>query len=380
MADSGEVTRCVSCFSRTLVPVLDMGMQPLAERMGSTRTYPLRLVRCVNCSLVQLSYIVPQEEMFPEDHPFVTGNSAGNRVHFRDLARAMRNLISPGDLVVDIGCNDGTFLAELRMAAPGVRVAGVEPTGQGGKASGLGIHVFKDFFTCRTSQQIASELGPAAVVTASNVLAHVPDPHGFLAGVSGLLAPGGIFITENHDWESIECGLQIDAVYHEHLRYYSVSSLSFMLARNGLTVTRVQPTEQHGGSFRTFARPQPVRSLASRAEQVRGKLHDLVKQAAAEGSVYGVGAATRATSLIEYAGISPYLICVCEISTSDKVGLFMPGGQVPVVDEQVLITDQPEYALLLSWHLAGHIIPKLRDRGFRGKFIIPLPDPAITEE
>lgn len=382
MVNAGEVTRCGTCYSRELVTVLDMGEQPLAEAMGSSTAYPLKLVKCLACSLVQLSYIVPQREVFPENHPFSTGNSVANRKHFHELALKVRGIAPPGSLVVDIGCNDGTFLKELAVVAPELGFIGVEPTGQAAKAEAFGLTVWRDFFTSRTAHQIVHRHGLAAVVTASNVLAHVPDPADFLTGVGWMLEPSaGTFITENHDWASIERGLQIDSIYHEHLRYYSVGSLAFQLARNGLTVVKVEPTEQHGGSFRTYARPQPSTSLSSRAGDARSKLFDLVDSLYSTGKrIYGVGAATRASTLIHWAGLAPFLDRILEVSTSDKIGYLMPGTEVPVVDESVMLTDPPDYALMLSWHIAAPIMRAYVNKGYNGDFIVPLPDPHIVED
>jgi hypothetical protein len=381
MVKEGEITRCGTCFSSELVTVLDLGSQPLAEGMGDTKTYPLRLVKCLACSLVQLSYIVPQAEVFPWKHPFTTGNSTANRKHFHGLALKVRDMTSPGDLVVDIGANDGTFLAELSMVAPTLKVVGVEPTWQAEKARAKGLGIVGEFFTSGIARRITQHQGLATVVTASNVLAHVPDPHDFLHGVGWLLDPReGVFITENHDWESIERGLQVDTIYHEHLRYYSVGSLAFQLARSSFNVMKVEPTEQHGGSFRTYARPQKNDSLASRAGEARAKLLNLVNGLHAEGKViYGVGAATRASTLIHWAQLAPFLDRILEVSTSDKIGYLMPGTDVPVVDEKVMFTDPPDYALMLSWHIAQPIMRSYVNKGYNGDFIIPLPDPHIVK-
>lgn len=382
MVKDGEVTRCGTCFSGELVTVLDLGRQPLAEAMNDTTAYPLKLVKCLSCSLVQLSYIVPQAEVFPWKHPFTTGNSMANRKHFHELALKVRSLTSPGDLVIDIGCNDGTFLSELLLVAPTLKVLGVEPTWQAERAEKLGIPVVKEFFDTRVARRIVHKHGLATVVTSSNVLAHVPDPHDFIHGVGWLLDPReGVFITENHDWESIERGLQVDTIYHEHLRYYSVGSLAFQLARASFNVMKVEATEQHGGSFRTYARPQGHDSLASRAGEVRAKLFDLVDGLYSSGKrIYGVGAATRASTLIHWAGLDPFLDCILEVSISDKIGYLMPGTKVPVVDEKVMFTEPPDYALMLSWHIAAPIMRSYVNRGYNGDFIMPLPEPHIVED
>jgi 2-polyprenyl-3-methyl-5-hydroxy-6-metoxy-1,4-benzoquinol methylase len=374
----GEVTECGICGSPELDLLLDMGLQPLAER--ESPLYPLVLLKCTNCTLVQLSYIVDQQEVFPPDHPYATGNTRFLREHFARLAAELvAKRLKHGDLAVDIGANDGTLLAEIGLAAPGVRLAAVEPTNQARKCRQRGISTYQKFFTPEVAGEILHAHGWAKVITASNVLAHVPDPHGFVHGVTTLLDPdGGVFVTENHDWSSIINGLQVDTIYHEHLRYYSVAALSHLLAVHGLEVSGVEPVPTHGGSLRVTAR-KTRGSLRNRSRQAMSSLRTLVARAAAAGPVYGIGAATRATPLIHYAGIADQLACVCEVSTSEKIGTCMPGTAIPVVDEAKLVADQPPHALLFSWHIADSLVPKLREMGYRGRLIVPLPEPRIID-
>jgi hypothetical protein len=216
------------------------------------------------------------------------------------------------------------------------------------------------------------------VITATNVLAHVADVHDFLAGVDVLLAPGGVFVTENHDVASILDGLQFDTVYHEHLRYYSVASLSWLLERHLLSVAESRPVGTHGGSFRVYARKRGGR-LGTRAKAAAESLHQLVKDCAGQGAVYGVGATTRATPLIHYAQIAQYIECVAEVKGSQKIGQAIPGTSIPVVAESRLIEDQPEFALLLAWHIASGLRVKLRAMGYKGRFIIPLPEARLAD-
>ena len=371
-----EVTSCEGCGSSNLTRILDMGMQPLPENDNGKR-YPLVLLRCSDCDLIQLSEFPPQEEVFAPDHPYTTGNSQERQQHFAGLAEiAVKRSITGfriglNPLIVDIGANDGTFLKAVRERLP-ARLLGIEPTNQFLKSDG--IEMWQEFFTFKTADDIREEYGPAAVVTACNVLAHVQDPHDFLNGVEYLLDDNGSFITENHDWNSITRGLQIDTVYHEHLRYFTMASLSGLLAQHGLTVVDLERIPAHGGSFRVTAMKEPP-DLNRRAKLVKVRLQTLLKPL--EGPVYGVGATTRATPLIHYTGIQDLLECVCEVPGSDKIGRRIPGTQIPVVDEGRLIKDQPPYALILSWHIADIIMPKIRQMGYRGKFIIPLPEPEI---
>ena len=376
MAKAAWVITCGICGSADLTKILDMGMQPLAER--DSERYPLVLMQCGDCSLVQLSCIVDQATVFPLDHPYATGNTRALREHFGRLAARLEADLSPGDLVVDIGANDGTFLAAYNNEI--VRRVAVEPTNQARKCGERGIATYQEFFTVELGEQIRAEHGHAKVITACNVLAHVPDPHDFVAGVAALLADDGVFVTENHDVASILDGLQIDTIYHEHLRYYSLASLSHLLAMHGLDVTDVERVGTHGGSLRVTARKRRG-DLSDRAYEAATKLHLLLSRlVVTEGAaVYGIGAATRATPLIYFAGLTGLITCVCEVSASEKIGTKMPGTQIPVIDEVYLIADQPPYALLFSWHIAGSLMPKLREMGYRGKFIIPLPEAVITD-
>jgi SAM-dependent methyltransferase len=377
---AGHISHCGICGSWDLKPVLDMGCQPLPERYGSSsEPYPLALLECKACTLVQLSYIAPQREVFAPDHSYSSGNTKALRDHFASLAAQIAPSLKPDDLVVDLGCNDGSLLEAVRRAAPEARLVGVEPTGQARKCEAKGIATYREFFTDGLGRQIRAEHGLAKVVTACNVLAHVPAPRDFMSGVTRLLADDGVFVTENHDVFSVLGGLQIDTVYHEHLRYYSVTSLSRLLGMHGLAVARVEHIPTHGGSFRAWAGKQQTGDLEKRAQQAAKALRALLDGAAQQGLIYGVGAATRAAPLIHYAQIAGYLACVCEIPGSDKIGKTMPGSQIPVVDEAKLIADQPPYALLLSWHLADSIVPALRVKGYEGRFIVPLPEPKVLD-
>lgn len=367
----GEVTACGSCGAASLEPLFDMGIQPLAE--GGDGTYPLKLLKCAECSLVQLSFIPPPGEVFRPGHPYATGNTKALRDHFRQLAATVPPSYSGEVTVADIGAGDGTF---LNCLAGGYRRIAVEPTDQIDKAPS-GIIRYKEFFTRALAARIRADHGRAGVITAANVLAHVPDVHDFLEGVTTLLAPGGEFITENHDLASITEGCQFDAIYHEHLRYYSVASLSCLLEKHGFRIISSEPVPAHGGSFRVRARLL-AGNFPANAETAAASLRRCLRRLREDGSViYGIGATTRATPLIRYAGIADCIACVCEVSASDKIGTRIPGTGIPVVDEQALFADQPAYALLLAWHIAGDLIPGLRAAGFRGKFIIPLPEVQV---
>lgn len=373
----GEVTSCSVCGGTDLTVILDMGEQPLAERFDHPKTYPLALAECGRCTLVQLTWAVDQAEVFPPDHPYRTGNTRALVEHFTGLAGRVAPYLDDGDLIVDIGANDCTFLSLVRDT---VRRVGVEPTNQYKKCADPGIQVWHDYWTSEAGNGIGAFYGPAKVVTACNVLAHVPDCHDFVKGVTGLLDDDGVFVTENHDLGSVVDGLQIDTVYSEHLRYFNIASLSRLLGAHGLTVFDVERIPTHGGSFRVFARKFPTEALAGRAWKAKTDLWHLLAGLTADGSaVYGVGAGTRATPLIHYAGIARFLHCIVEVPDSEKIGRMLPGTAVPIVDEVRLIEDQPPYALLLSHQWTASITKSLRAKGYAGKFILPLPEARVID-
>ena len=207
---------------------------------------------------------------------------------------------------------------------------------------------------------------------------HVPDPHDFLDGVNELLRPDGILIIDNQDWYNVIQDLQIDTVYHEHLRYYSPASLSWLLGKHDLLVTGIYRIQMHGGLFRAVAVPQKT-DLQGRASRLAAQLRFALAGAAQDGPIYAVTAPTRATSLVNYARIGNYLTCACEITGSDKIGAVIPGTGVPIVDEQKLFDDQPPTALILAWDIADYLIAVLRKRGYAGRIMVPLPELRVND-
>lgn len=370
----GDVTKCGICGAHEFLPVLDMGHQPLAEDMREDAPrYPLRLVKCADCDLHQLDYIVDQREVFKPDHTYSTGNSRALREHFAKLAaHIIAHRGRRPTVVVDIGANDGTLLDYL--PSDYLRIA-VEPTNQAKKASEKGMVTYQNFFSAALAERIRKQCGPADVITATNVLAHVPEPHDFIEGVRTLLADNGVFITENHDVASVYAG-QIDTVYHEHLRYYSPETLRKLIERHGMGMDRdTQNIPTHGGSFRAWCRH--ANDLQRKAENSRDGLATLLRGIPPHQRIWGIGAATRATPLLHFSGLDKYIEKVCEVSTSDKIGHVMPGTHIPIVDEAELISEQPDYAVLFAWHMADVIVPNLRKRGYRGRIIVPLPWPKV---
>jgi hypothetical protein len=309
-------------------------------------------------------------------------------------------------LVVDVGSNDGTLLGNFKQG--GHRVRGIEPSQVGNKANAAGIPTWISFFGPQIAAKVRAEEGPAAIVTATNVFAHIENVHEIVQSILHMLDDDGIFISESHYLIALLETLQYDTIYHEHLRYYSLHSLQYLLKMHGLEVIHAKRIPTHGGSIRVFASRAGKRSpdatvaeilaeekaaagglgseeqlqeFKHRAMVSKLELYGLLAAIRTRGDrIYGVGAPSRASTLINYIGLDDSVIdCVLEVKGSQKTGKYMPGTLIPVIEESRLYEDQPEYAMLLSWHIADELIPKLRQNGFRGKYIVPLPVPRIVD-
>ena len=363
------VERCDVCGGTDLRLVLDLGtspptcnMHPVGKRPVSEEHYPLELLRCEECGFVCLSVIVDRDEVFPQDYPYSSGNSEALHKNFEELAAFCK--LGPSDLVVDIGANDGTLLSKFDC-----RTVGVEPTDQARKIEG---GRYQTPFSEYLAHKILDEHGRANIITACNVLAHVDDIDDVMRGIDALLAPGGKLVAENHDLRSVVEG-QWDTVYHEHLRYFDPHTFRRLLAKHGFQNSWGGPIDTHGGSFRTWAtrefgygappRTYDFEELAREAKYFRILVREFTP-------LVGIGATARATTVINYCGLDVEDIpFVCEVSESEKIGRYIPGTRIPVVDEFEL---GQQDAILFSHHLRDVIEPKLRERGYRGRLHTPL--------
>lgn len=405
------VDRCQACDAQPLESLLFLGylppvnlMPPIGEPPHEQPSYPAQLLRCPRCELVQLGVVVDPHILFPPTYPYTSGTTKILRDNFAALARECRALLplSAHDLVVDIGSNDGTLLGNF---ADQQRVLGIEPTDAGQLAVERGIPTLASFFNREVAAAVRTEHGEAAIVTAANVFAHMENIHEIIEGISMLLGDRGVFISESHYLLSLIETLQYDTIYHEHLRYYSLTSLHHLLAPHGFELLHAQRIPTHGGSIRVYAaRPGrfPIRPSVGQllAEERRGlsaerlqafkervvlsklRLHALLLELKQRGArIFGISAPSRASTLINYVGLDDGILeCVVEVPGSRKIGKYIPGTIIPVVEESRLFDEQPPFALLLAWHIADELMATLRRKGYRGQFIVPLPEPRIARE
>jgi C-methyltransferase C-terminal domain/Putative zinc binding domain/Methyltransferase domain len=405
---SVPVECCQVCGSTELDDVLSLGYMPPVNQMvpigrlpRQQPWFPTNLLHCHNCELVQLGIAVDPVIIFPPEYPYTSGTTKLLRDNFADLQRESAAMLglNEKDLVVDIGSNDGTLLSNFQNN--GQRVLGIEPTDVGNIANQRGIPTLKRYFGAVIAREVKDEHGPAHVVTAANCFAHIEDVHAIVDGIVEMLGPDGVFISESHYLIGLLDTLQYDTIYHEHLRYYSVTSLKHLLEMHDLEVFHTRPIPSHGGSIRVYAGrhgahtvQDSVRRMLStepRGEAMAKRLADfkrdvmlsklrllsMLRDLKEKGArIAGISAPSRASTLVNYVGLDEAIIdYVCEIPGSLKIGKCMPGTAIPVLDESRLFDDQPDCAVIFSWHIADELAPKLKAKGFRGQLITPLPVP-----
>ncbi|MCR4330620.1 MAG: class I SAM-dependent methyltransferase [Patescibacteria group bacterium] len=409
---TGHVSECQICQNKNLKPILSLGHQPVVQEYLTKEsldqpevTYSLNLVYCDKCGLTQIDYIVPPEIVFPPDYPYRTGLTNMLIRNFRALADTLekQGYATPKSLIVDIGSNDGTLLQGFKEK--GMKVVGVEPTGAADVAKKNGITTIKSFFNKETVATILKKYGPAKIITATNVFAHINDTVSLAKNVKDLLATDGVFVSESQYLLDIFEKLEFDTVYHEHLRFYALQPLQHLFAQVGLSVVDAERISAAGGSIRVYAMKgkhqmstrakellavekkaglYDVKAHKKFAERIILAKHDLValllkvkKQGA---RIAGLGSPARANTLLGFTKITTDILdYACEKKGSPKIGLFTPGTHIPVFEEEKLFKEQPEYVLVLSWHIGMELIKKTKEAGFKGKFIMPLPIPRIIK-
>lgn len=403
------VENCQVCNNPKLDSIMFLGYLPpvnqlhkIGERLKEEPSYPAELLYCEKCKLVQLGLIVDPTILFPKEYPYTSSTTRILRENFAELYQECKTIISLGkeDLIIDIGSNDGNLLSNFSASH---RVLGVTPEEIGKIAIERGIPTILDYFNEKTVEKIKKEYGKAKIITATNVFAHIENINEITQLIMEMLDDDGIFISESHYLLPLVKTLQYDTIYHEHLRYYSLHSLKYLLEKHGFEIIHAKEIPTHGGSIRVYAAKKGKHTIKNTVSKMlekekatilkkekllefkakvvisKLKLHSLLLNIKNKNErIYGISAPSRASTLINYAGIDDGIVdCVLEIKGSHKIGKYVPGTLIPIVEESKLFEDQPEYALLFSWHIADELIPKLRQKGFKGKFIVPLPEPRI---
>ena len=409
---STTITTCRACGAKTLEPVLSLGKTPLANALLTKDdldkpepAFPLELVFCSSCTLVQITEEVPPETMFGE-YLYFSSFSDTMLKHAEAIAtRLVREQeLDAKSLVVEVASNDGYLLQYY--AKQGVPVLGVEPARNIAKvAEEKGIRTLCRFFGSEIAKELREKGELADVIHANNVLAHVPDLNGVVSGFATLLREKGIAVIEAPYVRDLVEHCEFDTIYHEHLCYFSLTALDRLMARHGLVVHDVERLPIHGGSLRIFvsktgayARTERVTALlkeetasdidklsfyAGFASRVNGLKKELVATLAdlkSKGArIAAYGAAAKGATLVNFFGIGHDTIDFVVDRSTYKQGRYMPGARIPILPPAALVEKKPDYCLLLAWNFADEILAQQKEyRDGGGKFIVPIPNVRIA--
>ncbi|MFM9864337.1 MAG: methyltransferase domain-containing protein [Micropepsaceae bacterium] len=403
---------CRFCKTKLTNEMLDLGEQPFSNsnvtpgREAQEKKYPLRVMVCANCLLVQTDFDAPAQEIFDADYAYYSSYSSSWVEHARRYAEAMtaRFGLGSASLVVEVASNDGYLLQHFKKS--GVQVIGVEPTrGTAEKALAKGIDTRIDFFGEAFAHKLASETGGADLTAANNVLAHVPDIADFTRGFAALLRPEGVATFEFPHVQRLVEGLQFDTIYHEHYSYLSLGAVEKIFGAAGLRVVDVEEWPTHGGSLRVFAvrsnsKREPTSNVARMREQERnagldaphgyaglstrvGKVREgfvsFLEEARAAGkTVAAYGAAAKGNTFLNYCG-SPARAVVCAADANPaKQGKLLPGTHVPIVSPADMLSRKPDYVVILPWNLKAEIMTSMAAiREWGGKFVVAIPELTV---
>ena len=399
---------CRSCNSNRLKPVLDLGSLPIANALlrsldeaVSELRYPLEVAFCEDCALVQILHDVP---LFPEDYPYYSSYSDALLAHARAHAEGLteRLHLGPDSFVVEIASNDGYLLRNFTER--GIPALGIDPApGPAAAATEIGVETMCDFFGRALAHKVRAERGPADVIIANNVMAHVPDLNDLAAGYAILLADHGVLTVENPGVGALIEHGEFDTIYHEHVCYYSCSSMRGLMERHGLSLFDVEEFPAlHGGTLRWWIgrdRPPSERLLTRlgdekrrgmttfkyyaqfgrRVQATQDKLRELLTRLKGEGrSIAAYGAAAKGATLLNSTGIGREVVDFVVDRNVHKQGKLMPGTHQPILGVEALVERRPDYTLLLAWNFAAEITAQQAHyRELGGRFIVPVPEPAV---
>ncbi len=403
--------KCRHCQSELKLTLVDLGSAPpsnaylTVEKLPEPEQwFPLRVLVCEACWLVQTEDFARADELFDADYAYFSAFSSSWLAHSERYVADMaeRFSLNGESLVVEVAANDGYLLQYVKERR--IPCIGIEPTASTANAArAKGIDIVEEFFGVNLARQLVAEGKQADLTVANNVLAHVPDINDFVAGFTTLLKPDGVATFEfPHLFNLIELN-QFDTIYHEHFSYLSLTAVQHIFAVNGLMVFDVQELPTHGGSLRVFAQrsdsgSQPLSdrvnrllqkedragiasagyytNLQYRAEKVKDDLVTFLIEAKRQGqSVAAYGAAAKGNTLMNFAGIHPDLIHFVVDKNPAKQGKYMPGSRIPIVGEERLHEERPDYVVILPWNLREEIMQQLSYvKEWGGKFVTAVPD------
>lgn len=406
--------RCRHCHSDSLQSFINLETSPPSnsyltadELSAPEKWYPLRVFACTQCWLVQTEDYAHFAELFSSDYAYFSSFSRTWLEHAERYVEEMVRRFSLGHAsrVVEVASNDGYLLQYVRQRA--IPCLGIEPTRSTAIASrAKGIEVVEEFLGMDLARRLLSQGYAADLMVANNVLAHVPDINDFVSSFAVLLKDGGVATFEFPHLMRLVIDCQFDTIYHEHFSYLSLTSVKRIFEANGLAIFDVEEIGTHGGSLRVFAQRRDVGSFAekssvnemldresaagvsseayysgfqARADKIKDDLQLFLIEAKRSGKRCGAyGAAAKGNTLMNYAGVRSSLIPWVVDRNPAKVGKYLPGSRIPIVDEKVLQESRPDYVLILPWNIKDEVVAQLsyiRDWG--GRFVTAIPEIVV---
>jgi 2-polyprenyl-3-methyl-5-hydroxy-6-metoxy-1,4-benzoquinol methylase len=405
---------CRHCGAPLPLTLVDLGSAPPSNAYLTEHTlkapekwFPLRVLVCVQCWLVQTEDFTQLNELFDANYAYFSSFSTSWLDHAERYVTDMvaRYGLGTDSHVVELGANDGYLLQFVRDRK--IPCTGIEPTALAAAAAReKGLAIVEEFFNERLARELAEHGKQADLIVANNVLSHVPDVNDFVTGVAVLLKTSGIATFEFPHVMRLIAGHQFDTIYHEHYSYFSLYSVDRIFAANGLGIFDVEEHPTHGGSLRVFAQsaatgatertdrvnellereeaagmttPEYYAGLQAKADGVKDDfLHFLLDAKRKGQKVAAYGAAAKGNTLLNYAGVRRDLIPYVAERNPTKQGKFMPGSRIPIVGEDLILRTKPDFVVILPWNISAEVISQLqRIREWNGQFVTALPNLQI---
>jgi len=402
------IKKCQVSGSKKLKKILSLGSIPFVNdthKINSnnlmTISAPLELYYCPTSKLVQLNIEVDKKILFPKSYPYTSSTTKILRENFSRLRNQIdkNNFLKKNDLIIDIGSNDGNLLSNFKDR---YKVLGVTPENIGKIAIKKGIPTIIDYFDTPVVTKINKKYGKAKIITATNVFAHINEVNKLIKNIKRCLVEDGVFVSESHYLLPLIETNQYDTIYHEHLRYYSLTSLNYLFSMHQLEIFKAEKIDTHGGSIRIYAARKKIYKIDASVKRIKNNEKNLekkllnfkdrvlnsklefynlltrIRKNKKNLKIAGISAPSRSTTLINYLGLDENIIeCIFEVKGSKKIGMYLPGTKIKIIEEKIQNLKEYQYLLIFSWHIQKDIIKVLRKKGYKGKFIIPLPEPKV---
>jgi len=407
-----QLLNCRMCNSEKLYSFLDLGFVPPADGILEKQDldkheimFPLKVMQCLDCGLTQLTYAVNPKLLYGEKYLYESSITETGKKHFFDMAdEVCKKLnLAKDSLIVDIGSNVGILLEGFKIN--GMNVLGIDPAPKICKiANERGIETWQNFMSVEVAEKIVAQKGKAKVVTGTNVFAHIDDKEGLMEALNILLDGDGIFIVEAPYFTDLFEKLEYDTIYLDHLEYLSVKPMVKFFNKHNMDLFDVEKQDIHGTSARYFVcrkgnkeikqsvkelinleekkgiyKKENLDDFSEKVKQHRHKMINLLRDLKKQGKkIVAISAPAKGNTLLNYCKIGTDLLDHATEKATIKHGKYTPGMHIPIVSEDRLLQDKPDYGLILAWNFAGEIMKnneKFKQAG--GKFIIPIPEPTI---